>query len=113
MNNSLVKNSVYNIIYKIVAVLYPLITVTYVSHILMSERMGMVNYAQNIVSYFAIVAALGIPIYGIRETSIRRNSKNELSNNFWELFIINAVSTTVALFAYIVLIFSVDKFRMN
>lgn len=111
MNNSLVKNSLYNILYKVISVLYPLVTVTYVSHILMSERMGMVNYAQNIVSYFAIVAALGIPTYGIRETSIRRSNKEELSNNFWELFTINAISTTISLVVYIVLIIFVDRFR--
>lgn len=111
MNNSLVKNSLYNILYKVVSVLYPLISITYVSHILMAERMGMVNYAQNIVSYFVIIAALGIPTYGIRETSIRRNEETKLSDNFWELFIINAISTTFAIITYVVLVLTVEKFR--
>lgn len=111
MSNSLVKNSLYNILYKVISVLYPLVTVTYVSHILMSKRMGMVNYAQNIVSYFAIIAALGIPTYGVRETSIKRDNKEDLSNNFWELFIINAMSTTISIVGYIILVISIDRFR--
>ena len=58
MAKSLVKNSIYNIMYKLVTAIYPLIAVTFVSHILMADNMGIVSYAQNIVSYFAVIAAL-------------------------------------------------------
>ena len=113
MEKSLVKNSIYNIIYKLVTALYPLVAVTYVSHVLLSEKMGMVSYAQNIVSYFAIFAALGIPTYGIRETAIRSNDKFERSQLFWELFTINSISTTIALVAYVILISNVNRFVSN
>ena len=111
MKKSLVKNSLYNILYKIISVLYPLVAVTYVSHILMSEKMGMVNYAQNIVSYFVIIAALGIPTYGIREIAVRSDDLYERSNLFWELLIINTISTTFASIGYIILINAVEKFQ--
>lgn len=111
MRKSLVANSLYNILYKIISVLYPLVAVTYVSHILMAERMGMVAYAQNIVSYFAVIAALGIPTYGIREIAVRAESIERRSDTFWELFIVNGVSTSLALIVYIILILSVDKFH--
>ena len=110
---SLVKNSIYNIFYKIVSVLYPLVAVTYVSHILEAQRMGMVSYAQNIVSYFVVFAALGIPTYGIRETAKRLNDRQEYSNLFFELILINTASTTIALAAYGALILKVDLFRKN
>ena len=113
MAKSLVKNSVYNILYKIITALYPLVAVTYVSHILLSEKMGLVSYSQNIVSYFAVIAALGIPTYGIRETAVRANDKAERSQLFWELFIINFLSTTVSIAAYLILILSVTKFEVN
>ena len=103
MRKSLVANSLYNILYKIISVLYPLVAVTYVSHILMAERMGMVAYAQNIVSYFAVIAALGIPTYGIREIAVRAESIERRSDTFWELFIVNGVSTSLALIVYIIL----------
>ena len=111
MRKSLVENSLYNILYKIISVLYPLVAVTYVSHILMAEKMGMVNYAQNIVSYFVIIAALGIPTYGIRETAVRANDLYERSNLFWELLIINALSTTISLIGFAFLINSIEKFQ--
>lgn len=113
MENSLVKNSIYNIAYKIISVLYPLVAVTYVSHVLMSERMGMVSYAQNIVSYFAIIAALGIPTYGIREIAVDAESKDNRSKTFWELFCVNTISTTCAILVYLGLIFHVNRFYSN
>lgn len=113
MAKSIVKNSIYNIMYKLVTAIYPLIAVTYVSHILMADNMGIVSYAQNIVSYFAVIAALGIPTYGIRETAIRAKNKEERSQLFWELFTINFISTTVSLIAYIFLIFNIGKFYDN
>ena len=113
MKKSLVKNSIYNIVYKVITALYPLVAVTYVSHILMSEKMGMVSYAQNIVSYFAVFAALGIPTYGIRETAVRAENNKERSQLFWELFIINFISTSIALGAYGLTIVSIKKFSSN
>lgn len=113
MGKSLVKNSIYNILYKVITALYPLIAVTYVSHILLSDKMGMVSYAQNIVSYFAVFAALGIPTYGIREIAIKAEDRGGRSQIFWELFTINFISTTISLVAYGILILSVDKFIEN
>ena len=111
MKKSLVKNSLYNIVYKLVSVVYPLVAVTYVSHILMSNNMGIVSYSQNIVSYFAVFAALGIPTYGVKGTAIRSKEKSERSQFFWELFTINFISTTLAIIAYIILIFNITKFH--
>ena len=113
MEKSLVKNSIYNIIYKLVTAIYPLVAVTYVSHILMSDNMGIVSYAQNIVSYFVVFAALGIPTYGIRETAIRSKDKQDRSQLFWELFTINFISTTISIIAYIILVFEVSRFKSN
>lgn len=113
MRKSIVKNSLYNIIYKVITALYPLVAVTYVSHILQAERMGMVSYAQNIVSYFTIIAALGLPTYGIREIAKRADSIKERSDLFWELILVNAISTTLSCIVFIVLIFAIPKFHDN
>lgn len=113
MAKSLVKNSIYNIVYKLITAIYPLVAVTYVSHILMSDNMGIVSYAQNIVSYFAVFAALGIPTYGIRETAIRSKNINDRSQLFWELLFINFISTALSIIAYILLVFEVPKFHNN
>ena len=64
---SLVKKSVYNVAYKLLNVFFPLISSVYISHILLAEGVGRVAYAQNIVTYFTTLAALGLPNYGVRE----------------------------------------------
>ena len=66
---SLARNSIYNIIYKCLNVVFPLITAGWVSRILMAEGIGKVSSAQNIVQYFTILAALGLPTYGTKVVS--------------------------------------------
>ena len=70
---SLFKNSLYNIIYKLFMMAFPLVSSAYVSRILLPEGVGKVAYAQNIASYFITIAGLGIGSYGVRE--IGKNQK--------------------------------------
>jgi O-antigen/teichoic acid export membrane protein len=63
-----VKNSVfYNVILAISQVFFPLITFPYLARTLGPEHIGALNFAESIAKYFVMLAALGIPIYGIRE----------------------------------------------
>lgn len=109
----LVKNSIYNVIYKGLNAFFPLITMTYVSRILLSSGVGKVTYAQNIAQYFVTLAALGIPNYGIREIAKRQNNRNEMNHTFTELFSINLLSTLFFSFCYYILIFAVPSFRKD
>lgn len=104
-----VKNSVYNVIYRLLNVLFPLITVTYVSRVLMADGVGRISYAQNIVSYFTMLAPLGLLSYGTREISKSRSQG--CSKVYSELFAINSISTVVFSFSYILLINLVPKFN--
>lgn len=115
MNNekSLAKNSLYNVIYKALNVLFPLATATYVSRVLMAKGVGEVSYAQNVVTYFTIIAALGLPNYGTREIAKVRNDIASRNKVFTELFVINFVSTTVCAAAYYMMIASVAAFKAN
>lgn len=108
---SLVKNALFNLAYKILNVLFPLITTTYVSHVLMADGVGKVSYANNIVSYFVMVAALGIPSYGVREIAKVSQKREECSKVFSELFIINFCSTLICTIAYFVMINSASGFK--
>lgn len=67
MQKSMLKNSVFNIIYTASNILFPFITSIYVSRILLPVGVGKVASAQNIASYFVTAAALGLPSYGVRE----------------------------------------------
>ena len=107
---SLTSNSIYNVAYKMLNVLFPLITAAYIARVLFATGVGKVAYAQNIVKYFEMIAALGIPNYGIREAAKVYNEKKQSCKLFSELFLINFVSTTICLLLYYALILNVPFF---
>lgn len=69
---SLVKNSFYYIVYRLINVIYPLITITYVSRILEPEGVGAISLAQTVVTFLVACALL-------RHTKLwcSRNKQNE------------------------------------
>lgn len=111
MSSSLIKNSIFNIIYKLLNIFFPLITVTYVAHILMADGLGKVAYAQNIVTYFLTIAALGLPNYGTREIAKVKSDSILTNRLFTELFCINGLSTIFCCFAYFSMISIFDGFH--
>lgn len=100
MQKSLLKNSIFNIIYTVSNILFPFVTSIYVSRILLPAGVGKVAGAQNLASYFVTLAALGLPSYGVREFAKVRDNIERKNTLFTELFIINLISTTISLIAY-------------
>lgn len=108
---SLAKNSLFFMCYKLLGVVFPLITVSYISQVLLANGVGKVSSAQNIVQYFVLIAALGIPNYGIREAAMVRENTKQRSILFSELFSINFISTTVCLIAYYLMVSKLTIYR--
>lgn len=106
MSHTLAKNAVFNVMYRVLNVIFPLISASYISRVLEPEGLGKVAYAQNIVSYFVMVAALGIPSYGTREIARCKDRQTEVNKLFSELVTINVLSTVVCLAIYYVVIFA-------
>lgn len=113
MSSSLIKNAIFNTIYKLMNVLFPLITSAYLSRILLPEGIGRVSYAQSFTSIFVILASLGIPIYGIKTiASLKsRNNQKTLNGNYSGLLIIIMSSTLIFSIMYLFLIFAISKMR--
>jgi O-antigen/teichoic acid export membrane protein len=97
---SLSVNIAANVINQVCAALFPLITFPHVSRVLSPEGLGRVSFAEAIVSYFVMLATLGIPLYGVRESAKRRNDEIALSTLVLELFALNAIMTAIALAAF-------------
>lgn len=108
---SIVKNSIFNIIYKGFTALFPLVTTTYIARTLLPEAVGRVSYANTIVTYFVTVAALGLPNYGVKKIAQNSQSKGERSKTFWELYSINLVSTFACIVAYYLFINLIGYFE--
>ena len=91
--------------------IFPLITFPYISRILLPEGNGKIAFATSIISYFSMVAMLGIPTYGIRACAKVRNNKEELSKTVHELFIINVTTTIITYITLFISIFTIAKFE--
>ena len=86
-------NLVINGIKTLMSVLFPLITFPYASRILGARGIGKVDYAYSIISYFSLVAALGINTYAVREGSKLKNNKEEFEKFAKEMLKINLFTT--------------------
>ncbi len=89
--------------------LFPLITFPYASRILLPSGIGKVNFANSIVSYFAMLSGLGINIYAIREAAKRRDDNDALSKFSKEIFYLNMISTVVSYILFFIALFTVTK----
>ena len=110
---SLSKGGVYYLIYNVLNMAFPFITGVYVARKLLSANIGEVAAAQNLATYFTILAFLGIPTYGLREIAKVRNDKEKRNLVFSELYVINLISTIVFCALYFALILAVPKYSEN
>lgn len=108
---SLKKNIVFNTIYNISNIVFPLITFSYVSRMLTVELIGRVSFFSTISNYAIMLASLGISSYGIRAVAQRRDNKKELSKTSKELFYINCFATVIVLLGIVMLSLFVDKLK--
>lgn len=90
---SIKKSIFYNVLLAISQVFFPLITFPYLARTLGPEHVGALNFAESMAKYFVMLAALGIPIYGIREIAKVSNDKPALTKLFTEIFTINLICT--------------------
>ncbi len=110
MEKPLAKNAFFNVIYQLVNTLFPLISAMYISRVLLPEGVGLVAFTQNIASYFLTLVPLGIGSYGVRVIAQNYGNKTKRNTRFWELFLINAVSTVFFSALYYLLIFTNNSF---
>lgn len=94
------KNTIFNILKTMSSVIFPLITIPYISRVLHADNVGKINFGNSIVSYISLIASLGVTTYAIRECSRVRENKKELENAASQIISINIFSTVLA---YIVL----------
>lgn len=106
---SLTVNAVINGLRTVLNLFFPLITFPYISRILSVEEIGKYNFSDSIVSYFMLLAALGINQYAVREGTKFRDSRKDMSEFASKAFSINIVSTILSYIALVVLLIFSDK----
>ncbi len=91
---SMKSNIVLNSLKTAMRFVFPLITFPYVSRILGSVSLGKVSFSNSIISYFALISALGVGTYSIREGAALREKPLERNIFFNEVFSVNFISMT-------------------
>lgn len=104
---SLKLNAFLNGLRSLLSVVFPLITFPYISRVLSVSGIGKYNFSNSVVSYFLLIAGLGISSYAVREGAKYRNDKHKINSFANEIFTINVCS---ALIAYICLFFCLIVF---
>lgn len=89
-----------NVILTASTFIFPLITFPYISRILLPAGVGKVNFATSLVSYFSMIAMLGVPTYGIRACAQVRDDREELSRTVHEIFFINLIMGVLVSIVY-------------
>lgn len=113
MAQSIKKNFLYNILLNVSSVVFPLITAPYVSRVLDPDGVGLFNFSNTYSGYFALVALLGIPTYGIREVSKSRDNKENLTKVISQLMSIAVITTVCVSLIYFLTIVFVGQLTEN
>lgn len=102
-------NAILNVIKSCLSVIFPLITYPYALRILGADGIGKVTYGESIVSYFLLIAMLGITTYAVREGAKRKKNKEEFNRFANEIFTINVASMIVAYSLLAITLIFVEK----
>lgn len=89
-------NAILNGLRSALNLIFPLITFPYVSRILSVDGMGIYNFSNTYINYFALLAGLGVSTYAVREGAKYRDNREKISGFASEVFTINVISTIAA-----------------
>lgn len=106
---SLKFNAFVNGLRTVLNLIFPLITFPYISRVLSVEEIGKYNFSDSIVSYFLLIAALGINQYAVREGTQFRNSQMNIDQFASRVFSVNVISTVVSYVALGILLLCFNK----
>ena len=113
MAKSVKINFIFNLINTTSGLLFPLITFSYASRIIMAEGIGQVNFYNSIISYITLFSSIGIPLYGIREIARVRDCKAELSRTTIEILVLNLLLNIIGYAAVAIICITVSRVQAN
>ena len=112
-SKSLKANFTLNLTNTIAGLLYPVITFPYITRILLPEGIGLIQFLQSVINYFAMFAALGIPLYAVKEIAKVRDDIKERNQTTSEILCLHFCLTLAAYAVLLFFGFTVDKLSSN
>lgn len=102
--DSILRNHMFNFLIQILNIIFPLISIPYISRIFGPDILGKVNFANSIVQYFIMFASLGIPLYAVREVARVRNDYRKLIKISKGITLLQIITTTISFIMFIIFI---------
>ena len=110
---SLKYNFVMNLVLTGSSVIFPFITFPFVSRALLADTYGLCNWASSVISWFSLIAMLGVNQYGIREVARFRDDPKKLSEITVEIFTFTLISTFISYFCFFIALFNIESFSQH
>ncbi|GAD45852.1 hypothetical protein ANG6_0347 [Streptococcus anginosus T5] len=104
----ILKNYAYNFSYQLLIIILPILTTPYVTRIFSSEDLGTYGYFNSIVTYFILLATLGVANYGTKEVSANRKN---IQPTFWGIYSLQVVAAFISIVLYLLLCWSVPSMQ--
>lgn len=110
--NSIKKNVIYQIVFRILTIITPLITSPIISRAFGAEGIGLYSATYTYVTYFTLFAMLGVENYGNRSIAAVQGNIKERSILFWNIYIVQFTSSVIAICAYLFSFIWIDSSRI-
>ena len=104
-------NMLMNALLTLSSIIFPVITLPYVTRVLGAAGVGRVYNAASVISLFAVFAELGIPVYGIRACAKVRDDRAELSRTVREIMAVNLAVCAIVYMVFAAALFTVPAFQ--
>ena len=102
------KNYAYNLSYQLLVIILPIITTPYVTRVFSSDDLGIYGYFNSIVTYFILLATLGVANYGTKEIS---GNRMEIKKNFWGIYTLQFCAALLSILLYILLCMGISTMQ--
>lgn len=104
IDTKILNNYLFNLLYQLVTLLTPLITIPYLSRVLGAENLGIYSYTLSVATYFMVIGSLGFPIHGQREITCALDDLEKRSVIFCEIALIQFFSLISICFLYVTVV---------
>ncbi|MCE9656222.1 oligosaccharide flippase family protein [Clostridium celatum] len=101
--NKIIGNYIYNMMYQLINIIVPFITIPYIARVLGPNGTGIYDYTYSYAFVFTIICLFGMTNYGSKRIAYVRDSKEKMSNEFWSIWLIQLSVSIICLISYIFL----------
>ncbi|KRN28358.1 PST family polysaccharide transporter [Lactobacillus selangorensis] len=108
-----IKNYLWNVMYQLLVIVIPLITVHYVTRVLGATGYGINSFTNANTQYFVLFGSIGVSLYGNRQIAYHRDDRKKTSQTFWEIYIMRACTLGLAMIAFYIFMLFTGQYKAD